>query len=57
MSPPSPAQGEDPASPLPKAKRPNSASDVSPLEREIDHGVYRLCGLTREEIKIAVQAG
>ncbi|HRT59142.1 MAG TPA: hypothetical protein P5038_21145 [Candidatus Paceibacterota bacterium] len=35
-----------------RAKRANPAADVSAWEREIDDRVYRLYGLTKEEIKI-----
>ena len=34
------------------AKRADAAADVSAWEREIDERVYRLYGLTPEEIKI-----
>jgi len=39
-----------------KAKQANAAADVSALEREIDERVYRLYGLTPEEIKIVEEA-
>jgi hypothetical protein len=39
-----------------KAKRANLAADRSAQEREIDDRVYRLYGLTKEEIKIAEEA-
>lgn len=35
-----------------KAKGANTAADVSTEEREIDDHVYRLYGLTKDEIKI-----
>jgi hypothetical protein len=35
-----------------KAKRADAAADTAALEREIDEWVYRLYGLTAEEIKI-----
>ena len=35
-----------------KAKRANPAADVSAQEREIDDRVYRLYGLSKDEIKI-----
>jgi hypothetical protein len=35
-----------------KAKRANPVADVSAQEREIDDRVYRLYGLSRNEIKI-----
>lgn len=34
------------------AKRANPAADTSAWEREMDERVYRLCGLTPEEIQI-----
>ena len=34
------------------AKRKNAAADTSKLDREIDQLVYKLYGLTEEEIKI-----
>lgn len=34
------------------AKRADPAADVSAWEREIDERVYRLYGLTKEEIKL-----
>ena len=34
------------------AKQRDAGADVSALEREIDHLVYKLYGLTKEEIKI-----
>ena len=34
------------------ARRANPAADTSAWEREIDDRVYRLYGLTKEEIKI-----
>ncbi len=37
---------------IPAAKRADPAADTSALEREIDERVYRLYGLTPEEIKI-----
>lgn len=40
------------AHPKLSAKRADAAADVSALEREIDQHVYRLYGLTPEEIKI-----
>jgi hypothetical protein len=36
----------------PKAKQADPAADVAALERELDERVYRLYGLTAEEIKI-----
>ncbi|MCI0698350.1 hypothetical protein L0337_40900 [candidate division KSB1 bacterium] len=38
------------------AKRANAAADVSALEGEIDQLVYRLYGLTAEEIAIVEEA-
>jgi adenine-specific DNA-methyltransferase len=38
---------------IPKAKR----ADTAALEREIDERVYRLYGLTAEEIKLVEEAG
>ena len=35
-----------------KANRTDAAADTAALEREIDERVYRLYGLTAEEIKI-----
>lgn len=35
-----------------RAKRANPAADVSAWEKEVDERVYRLYGLTKEEIKI-----
>jgi hypothetical protein len=52
MSLPNATQVEDPASRLPKAKRPNPAADMSPLEREIGHRAHRPHGLTPQEIKL-----
>ena len=40
-----------------KAKRADAAADTAALEREIDERVYRLYGLTAEEIKIVEEAG
>ena len=40
-----------------KAKRADAAAETAGLEREIDERVYRPCGLTAEEIKIAEEAG
>ena len=40
-----------------KAKRADGAADTAALEREIDERVYRLYGLTAEEIKIVEEAG
>ena len=39
------------------AKRADAAADVTAWEREIDERVYRLYGLTPEEIKIVEEAG
>jgi hypothetical protein len=39
------------------AKRADPSADVSALEREIDERVYRLYGLTPEEIKIVENGG
>ena len=39
-----------------KAKRADGAADTAALEREIDERVYRLYGLTAEEIKIVEEA-
>jgi hypothetical protein len=39
-----------------KAKRSDGAADTARLEREIDERVYRLYGLTAEEIKIVEEA-
>lgn len=38
-------------------KRLDGAADTAGLEREIDERVYRLYGLTAEEIKIVEEAG
>ena len=38
------------------AKRSDGAADTAGLEREIDERVYRLYGLTAEEIKIVEEA-
>jgi adenine-specific DNA-methyltransferase len=40
-----------------KDKRADGAADTAALEREIDERVYRLYGLTAEEIKIVEEAG
>ena len=40
-----------------KAKRADGAADTAALEREIDERVYRLYGLTAEEIKIVEESG
>jgi adenine-specific DNA-methyltransferase len=40
-----------------KAKRADAAADTAGLEREIDERVYRLYGLTADEIKIVEDAG
>jgi hypothetical protein len=40
-----------------KAKRADVAADTAALEGEIDERVYRLYGLTAEEIKIVEEAG
>ena len=42
--------------PLLKAKRSDGAADTAALEREIDERVYRLYGLTAEEIKIVEES-
>ena len=39
-----------------KAKRSDEAADTAALEREIDERVYRLYGLTAEEIKIVEES-
>jgi hypothetical protein len=39
-----------------KAKRAEAGADTAALEREIDERVYRLYGLTAEEIKIVEEA-
>jgi hypothetical protein len=39
-----------------KAKRSDGAADTAALEREIDERVYRLYGLTAEEIQIVEKA-
>ena len=39
-----------------KAKQANPAADISAQEREIDDRVYRLYGLTPEDIKILEDA-
>jgi hypothetical protein len=39
-----------------KAKRTDATADTATLEREIDERVYRLYGLTAEEIKIVEEA-
>lgn len=36
----------------PSAKRANPAADTTALDREIDERVYRLYGLTPDEIKV-----
>jgi hypothetical protein len=41
----------------PAAKRADAAADVSAWEREIDERVYRLYGLTAEEIKLVEESG
>jgi len=38
------------------AKRTDAGADVSALEREIDERVYRLYGLTREEVKLVEES-
>jgi hypothetical protein len=38
------------------AKRADGAADTAALEREIDERVYRLYGLTAEEVKIVEEA-
>jgi methylase of polypeptide subunit release factors len=40
-----------------KAKRADEAANTAALEREIDERVYRLYGLTAEEIKVVEEAG
>jgi hypothetical protein len=40
-----------------KAKRSDGAADTAALEREIDERVYRLYGLTAEEIRIVEENG
>lgn len=40
-----------------KAKQANPAADVSAQEREIDDRVYRLYGLSKDEIKVVEDAG
>jgi hypothetical protein len=40
-----------------RAKRADAAADTAALEREIDERVYRLYGLTADEIKIVEEAG
>ncbi len=40
-----------------KAKRADPSADTSAWEREIDQLVYRLYGLTPEEIKIVEESG
>mgnify|MGYP007051604404 CR=1 FL=1 len=39
------------------AKRADAGTDVTAWEREIDERVYRLYGLTKEEIKIVEEGG
>jgi adenine-specific DNA-methyltransferase len=39
------------------AKRADAAADVTAWEREIDERVYRLYGLTAEEIKLVEEGG
>jgi len=39
------------------AKRADPTADTSALEQEIDERVYRLYGLTEEEIKIVEESG
>ena len=52
MSLPNAAQAEGPVDRILKAKQANPAADVLAQEREIDDLVYRLYGLSKEEIKI-----
>jgi hypothetical protein len=40
-----------------KVKRAHGAADKAALEREIDERVYRLYGLTAEEIRIVEESG
>jgi hypothetical protein len=40
-----------------KAKRAETGADTAALEREIDERVYRLYGLTVDEIKIVEESG
>jgi len=40
-----------------RAKRSDGAADTAGLERELDERVYRLYGLTVEEIKNVEEAG
>lgn len=56
MSLPNATQAEGSADPTREAKQANPAADVSAHEREIDDRVYRLYGLTPEEIKIVEEA-
>ena len=44
------------SNPCRTAKRANPAADVSAQEREIDDRVYRLYGLTPDEIKIVEES-
>jgi adenine-specific DNA-methyltransferase len=43
---------EDPVDRIPKTKRANPAADISAQEREIDDRVYRLYGLSKDEIRM-----
>ena len=52
MSLPNVTQAEGLMNRILKTKQVNPAADVSAQEREIDDRVYRLYGLSRDEIKI-----
>jgi hypothetical protein len=56
MSLPNTPQAEASADPILKTKEANPAADVSVQEREIDDRVFRLYGLTPEEIKIVEES-
>ena len=43
--------------PVSAAKQSHSSTDTSALERKIDERVFRLYGLTPEEIKLVKEAG
>jgi hypothetical protein len=38
------------------AKKIDPAADTSAIDREIDKRVYRLCGLTKDEIKLVEES-
>jgi hypothetical protein len=51
------ALAEDLVDRILKATQANPTADVSAQEREIGDGVYRLYGLSKDEIKLVEEAG